>query len=321
MSAKDPYEILGVARTASADEIKRAYRRLAKQFHPDHNPGDKSAERRFKEVQAAYEVLGDADRRQQYDRFGAGGPRPHFEQWSAGGAGGMPGGASVNFGGFGDLADIFEQFFNRGGGAVGGAARARGGRRGGGATTRPRATGENVEHELAISFNEAARGAKRQIELSDGGAVPERIEVRIPAGIEDGQRIRLAGRGQAGPGGRGDLFIRCRVTPHAYFRREGRDVLLDLPLTVPEAISGARVDIPTLDGVMRLTVPPGASSGTRLRLRGKGAGDPHGGEMGDMYAVIRIVVPRDATEALRAWVTEHAAEFGGNPRAGLGWTI
>ncbi|RMF85425.1 MAG: J domain-containing protein, partial [Planctomycetota bacterium] len=211
VQSRDPYEILGVSRNASADEIKRAYRRLAKQHHPDRNPGDKKAEERFKEVQAAYDVLGDPQRRAEYDRFGAGGPAPDFHRWAEAPP---PGAVSVDFGDLGDLSSIFEQFFQ---GRAPGATRAGRARR----THRRAPKGGDLEHTVFLTLEEAAAGAKREVVLrtSDDPRDTERIEFRVPPGVTDGQRIRLAGRGQVGPGGRGDLYVICRLQPHPVFRR------------------------------------------------------------------------------------------------------
>lgn len=311
MTTKDPYDILGVKRSSTADEIKRAYRRLVKESHPDHNPGDKSAERRFKEIQAAYEVLGDSKRREQYDRYGAGGPAPDFHQWSAGHAA-ESNGATINFESMGDLNSIFEQFFRRSSG--------RQSRRREPEYAAP--VGENIEHVIQVAFEESVRGTTRDVTLQgfDRGAV-ERIEVKIPAGISDGQTIRLKGRGNPGPGGRGDLLIRVQILPHHYFRREGLDVYLDLPLTVPEAVLGSKIDIPTPDGPARLVVPPGASSGAKLRLRERGVRDARSGQVGDLFAVIKIVVPREPSSRLRSLMEEAAGEFGPNPRGDSGWPV
>lgn len=313
MRVKDPYIILGVARTASADEVKRAYRRLVKEFHPDHNRGDKGAEHRFKEIQAAYEVLGDPKRRSQYDAFGAGGPTPEFRDWRA-----PPRQprtqdfsqeTTFDFGNLGDLSSIFEQFFRRT--TPPGARRT--GQRGSEPATQSSSgsmRGGNLEYPIELSFEEAAAGAKRQVVLgpvySDGD---ERLEVTIPPGVDEGQLIRVRGKGQPGPSGPGDLMIRCHIRPHQYFRREGRDILLDLPLSVSEAVLGARVDIPTLDGAMRLTVPPGATSGTKLRLRGKGIADPRGGEPGDMYAVVQVGLPRPVPAKLKELIESSADDW------------
>lgn len=308
MSAKDPYETLGVSRSASAEEIKRAYRRLAKESHPDRNRGNKAAEQRFKQIQAAYEILGDAQRRAQYDRFGQGGPAPEFHRWqSAGGPG-----VEFDVGSFGDLRDIFAQFFNRSDGARGGKSARR---------SAPPQRGHDVETEIELGFQEAARGGTRTVQLSAvDGERPERLEFHVPAGVADGTRIRLAGRGAPGSAGRGDLFIRCRVAAHPVFRRDGLDVILELPLTVPEALLGARVDVPTLDGPMRLTIPPCTSSGTKLRLRGKGIRDERSGETGDMYAVTRIIAPRALPDDVRALLERRADAFGSSPRVGSAWS-
>jgi DnaJ-class molecular chaperone len=309
MTRTDPYEILGVSRSASQDEIKRAYRRLAKQYHPDHNPNDKSAETKFKEVQAAYEVLGDPQRREQYDRFGAGGPAPDVHTWGQRTTG-VPEGVSVDFGGFGDLTSIFEQFFSRG-------ARTRSAR----AQRSTGARGADIEHTVTVSFEEALHGTSREVILqsSAGPQAAERIEVRIPAGVTDGQRIRVRGKGQDGLGGRGDLMIRCQVQAHPYFRRDGRDVLLDLPLTFTEATLGTRVEIPTPDGPTVLTVPAGTSSGAKLRLRGRGVKDPRGAAPGDMYAIVRITVPKQVAPRTRELLEELERETDLKPRQDLPW--
>ena len=310
MNHKDPYDILGVSRDASQDEVKRTYRRLAKRYHPDRNPGNKDAETKFKEVQAAYEVLGDPTRRAQYDQFGAGGPRPDFHRWTAGGAPPFEG-FDFDFGSAGDLSSIFEQFFRRPG--RGGRARR--------ASRRPAPRGADLEHTIEVSFDEAARGTSREIRLAAGGSTggSERIEFRIPAGVANDQRIRVRGKGHEGPGGRGDLMIRCRVRPHPYFRRDGNDILLDLPLSVAEAARGAKIDIPTLDGVTRVTVPPSTSGGTKLRLRGKGIRAQHSTVPGDMYVITRIVVPKETSARAAELLDELADELKQRPREGLGW--
>jgi DnaJ-class molecular chaperone len=303
MSGKDPYEILGVDRRATPEAIKKAYRRLAKAHHPDRNPGDASAEQRFKEVQAAYEVLGDPEKRAQYDRFGAGGPRPDFGGW---GGAGRPGRQNmhVNFGGLDDLSSIFEQFFTRGG-------RSRGGSR-----ARSAARGANIEHDVHLSLEEVARGTERELMFAARGAnqPAERITFRIPAGVRDQQQIRLRGQGQDGPGGRGDLMIRCHVQKHPYFRRDGLDLSLDLRLTFSEAARGAQVEIPTLDGTTVVKVPPGTSGGTRLRLRGHGLREARTDRVGDLYAVVRIDVPKTLSPRAGELLAALEAELGQHPR-------
>ncbi|MBW7906301.1 MAG: J domain-containing protein [Phycisphaerae bacterium] len=306
MSSKDPYEILGVSRTASQDEVKRAYRRLAKAHHPDRNPGSKVAEQRFKEIQAAYEVLGDPQRRAQYDRFGAGGPTPEFRSWSPRGDDDAVG-VHFGFDSLGDLGSIFEQFFRRGPqGAAGYTAR----------TGSTAARGGDVEHSVEVSFEESIRGTTREVHLRGADGTSERIEFRIPPGVTDGQRIRVRGRGNPGPGGRGHLIIVCRVRPDAHFRREGRDLVVDLPVSFPQAALGGSAAVRTLDGPVRIKVPPGATSGTRLRLRGKGVPDPRGGEPGDLYAVVQVTVPRELSETARELIRRLEAELEPRVRAG-----
>ena len=312
MASKDPYDILGVPRSASDDEIKRAYRKLAKQHHPDRNPDNKSAEQKFKEVQAAYEVLGDKDRRAQYDQFGAGGPTPEYQNWGYAGAPGGGGGPHVEYQDLGDLSSLFEQFFSRGG-----ATRTR---RGTGANGRASAAepGTDIEHDIELSFDEAIRGATRELMLQSDAprARPERITVRIPAGVAEGQRIRLAGMGSAGRGGRGNLLIRCHIAPHRFYRRDGLDLLLDLPLSFAEAALGTQVEVPTPDGPTLVRIPPGTSSGAKLRLRGKGIREDRSGNTGDLYAVVKIVAPRQLSDRARTLMTELDQELAQRPRDG-----
>lgn len=307
MTQKDPYEILGVSRSASQDEIKRNYRRLAKKHHPDRNPNDKSATERFKEVQAAYEVLGDPERRAQFDQFGVGGPAPNFNTWGAGGASPFEG-ANVDFGD--DLSSIFEQFFRRS------SSRATGRRR----TRQPKPKGADFELDLVLGFMEAVNGAARDVVITDpdGKTKRQTISVRIPAGVTDGQRIRVRGKGGAGPGGAGDILIRCRITTHPYFKRDGADVSIEVPLTIAEASLGAKVEVPTLDGGSVVTIPPGTSSGARLRLRGKGVKSAQG-SAGDLYVVTRVAVPKDPSPRAKELIEELARELNQRPRDGLGW--
>lgn len=311
MSQKDPYEILGVDRTASQDEIKRAYRRLAKEHHPDRNPDNPDAVRRFKEAQAAYEVLSDPQKRAQFDQFGAGGPAPNVHAWTA--STGSPfDDAGFDVGAFGDLTSIFEQFFRRG--SVGVHSRPQTNVR---RQAAPR--GSDLEHTIQIGFDEAVRGTTRTVRLADPTGATHEIDVRIPAGVREGQRIRLRGQGHPGPGGRGDLLIRCEIGAHPYFRREGRDVYLDLPLSIREAALGTRVEIPTPDGTTVLTVPAGTSSGARLRLRGRGIRATQSEPAGDMYAVVRIQVPREISPRARELFEELDQELNQAPRASVAW--
>jgi DnaJ-class molecular chaperone len=289
MANKDPYDILGVSRSATQDEVKRAYRRLAKLHHPDRNPNDPGAENRFKEVSAAYEVLGDPQRRQQYDRFGAGGPAPNVHAWTSG-----PNVGFENLGGSfssDDLTSIFEQFFSR--------ATGRGtGRR---ASRRPRPRGANIEHTVELTLEEATRGTEREIILSTDGSPGSREHIRfkVPAGVTDNQRIRVREQGQPGPGGRGDLMIRCRLRPHPRFRRDGLDLHVDLELTFAQAALGTEVEVPTLEDTQIVKVPAGTPGGTKLRLRGKGLRDGRMGTTGDLYAVVRVSVPKTLSPRAR----------------------
>jgi curved DNA-binding protein len=315
---RDLYEILGVSRTASPDELKKAYRRLAKQNHPDVNPGNKAAEERFKEVTAAFEVLSDDKRRKLYDEFGADALRSGFDEkraeevrrWKRQGApaGGMPFDfgdfATVDVGQYGsfDFGSIFGDLFGGGGG------RATRGRRAPVATP-----GADAQADLEVTLREAVLGGERDLRV-DG----KTLRVRIPAGVDDGAQIRLAGQGSPGARGAppGDLFLRVKVREHQHVRREGKDLVLDLPVTVPEAVDGAEVRLPTFEGPVALRVPKGARSGMRLRLRGKGVPDLRGGTRGDLHAVVQIVLPAES-DALRKAVRPLEALYDGDPRAGI----
>ena len=304
---RDPYTVLGVARTASEEEVKRAYRKLAKQLHPDLNPTDKKMAERFKEVSSAYHILGDKELRAKFDRgeIGPDGqPRaPRFEYADAG-PGRGPSGFGFNFGG--DSDDILREF-----GDLFGRGRA-GARRAG-----PR-KGPDVSYQLAVDFLDAAAGATRRITLPGGRS----LDVRIPAGIEDGQTIRLKGQGgEAPPGGQpGDALIEVKVAPHAHFRREGRDIHLKLPVSLPEAVLGAKVQAPTIHGPVSLTLPKGANSGQTLRLRGKGLAAAGGQPVGDQYVELQVVLPERPDSELEAFVRKWAETRGYDVRgkAGLG---
>lgn len=300
------YDLLGVPRDADKDAIKKAYRRLARDSHPDRNPDDAGAEDRFKRISQAYAVLSDPERRAAYDEFGEIALDPNFDAEraraaSAQGFGGFPGGGfTFNAGdpeGFADIGSLFENLF--GGGAAG--------------PRQPRARrGSDLETTLEVDFVDAALGCEQRVELQrpdpTGGAPrTESLKVRIPAGVADGGRIRLAGKGGPGAAGgpAGDLIARIRVRPHRLFRREGRDIHLEAPITVSEAILGTQFEVPTLSGKVMLRVPAGTDSGSKLRLRGKGVpADGRGQPAGDLYVSIRIRVPKDLDDQGRQTLKE-----------------
>lgn len=302
----NPYEVLGVERNAKVDEIKKRYRKLARETHPDLNPGDAAAETRFKQISVAYEILSDPDKRKAYDEFGeisleggfdaerARAERNRFNERFGAADGARFGGQYE----FGDLEDLLRQF----GGAGGAGGAGFGGARRGGA---PRMRGSDIEAELELDLLEAVRGGERKMMIDrvrpDGSRFPETITVRVPPGITDGGRLRIPGKGGEGLGGGadGDLWLRTRVRPHPIFRSSGRDLEFDLPLTIREATLGARVEIPTLDEPALLTVPPGTNSHSRLRLRGKGVPASGGKPAGDLFARVKIIVPDEVDAALR----------------------
>jgi molecular chaperone DnaJ len=363
---KDYYAALGVAKGASQAEVKKAYRKLAQQFHPDANAGDKKAEERFKEISAAYDVLGDEKKRAEYDRvreMGAAG----FGGGFRGGPGGGPG--PGGFGGF-DPSDLFGDLFGRfGGGGFGGGRVPR---------------GADLETEVSISFEEGLEGATVPVSIrgpapcqacGGSGAEPgtavqtcpqcggsgqvaqnqgpfsiargcpqcggsgrliERrcttcggsgstqrtrtLRVKIPAGVEDGARIRLAGRGEPGPAGgaAGDLFVVVRVAPHRFFRRRGADLMLDLPVTFPEAALGAKVDVPTLNGPVKLKIPAGTKNGRVFRVRGRGAPKRKGSGTGDLLVKVQVDVPSRLSKEERQALEQFQEAHSESPRRSLG---
>ena len=307
--AIDYYATLGVKKNASADEIRKAYKKLSRENHPDRKPGDPVASEKFKQVQEAWDVLGDAQKRQQYDQFGPNGPK--FQQRGPGGSG--PIDFSEMFGGGNvDLGDLLGGMFG-GGGAAGSPFGRQAGRRG-------RATaGANIEAEIEIPFVVAVEGGTHELQLDRGGQV-ERLSIKIPPGVATGSVIRLAGQGQAGRGGgaAGDLLVTIKVAPHSYFRREGNDLLIDVPITVSEGALGTKIEIPTLgEGLVVVTVPPGTSSGAKLRFRGKGVPDQKTRVRGDLYAILKLVLPPKLDAATLSLFEQIATAAPHTPRANL----
>ena len=296
--AADPYTTLGVSRGASEKDIKSAYRKLAKELHPDRNKDNPNASERFSEVTRAYDLLSDKDKRAQFDRGeidADGNPSSPFGAGGFGnGPGGGPGGGFRGFGGNDgiDLDDIL-------GGMFGGMGGRGGGHSGFNPRNRPPPRGANVQYRLKVPFIDAATRADQRITLGDG----KTIVLKLPAGVEDGTQMRLKGKGEQGPGGAGDALVTIDVTPHAFFRRDGDDVRLDLPITLDEAVNGAKVKVPTVERPVMLTLAPGSSSGKVLRLKGKGF-TRIDGSRGDQLITLAIDVPADdaeLTKRLEGW--------------------
>jgi DnaJ-class molecular chaperone len=296
----DPYSILGVARGASEKDIKSAYRKLAKELHPDRNADNPKAAERFSEVTRAYDLLSDKDKRARFDRgeididgnptgFGFGAGSGGF-----GGAGGQRGFRADGSEGFGgndagiDLGDIFEGLFGGRGGFASGSPF------GNGARPRPAPKGANVAYQLGVSLPDAAARATQRITLADG----KTIDLKLPAGVEDGTQMRLAGKGEPGPGGAGDAIVTIRIQPHPFFRRDGDNLRIDLPISLDEALNGAKVKVPTAEGAVMLTVAPGSSSGKTLRIPGKGFSRKDGSR-GDQLVTLEIQLPEDGADLAR----------------------
>lgn len=301
MAARNPYEVLGVKKEASDDEIRRAYRKLAKRYHPDLNPGNKEAEAKFKEIAAANDILSDPAKRARFDRgeideTGAERPPPGYRYH--GYAEGAPG-AKYRPGEGIDVEDLDDLFglFRRGG--AGGNIRMR---------------GPDHQYALAVDFLDAVNGAKRRL-----GLAPDKsIDVAIPPGVRDGQVLRLKGQGGPGIGGGppGDALIEIHVAPHRFFRRENDDIHLDLPVTLAEAVLGGKVSVPTPTGAVAMTIPPKSNTGKTLRLKGKGVPRPDGSR-GDEYVTLKIVLPDGDTEKLAEFLRGWAPAQAYDPRAGM----
>lgn len=324
---RDYYEILGVKRDATLDQIKSAYRKLARKYHPDVNKAPDAAEK-FREATEAYEVLSDPEKRRRYDQFG----RSAFE-----GVGGEWGGFPPGAGGgqsirvdFGNMDDLFgsggfhsafmgmglEELLE----ALGGHARRKGAQRSQAAAPR----GADIEHHIELDFLQAVHGTTTTLRLTERGAsgrtAAQTLAVKIPPGVSEGQKIRLRGKGQDGPGGPGDLLLICHVREHPYYRRVGNDIYVEVPVGIVEATLGGSVDVPTLDGMATIKIPPGTPSGRRIRLRGKGIKSAADGERGDQYAVIKIVPPAGVSEKGAALLREFRLVEGRNAQPEVPWS-
>jgi DnaJ-class molecular chaperone len=323
--ADDYYTVLGIRRNASQDEIQKAYRKLARKYHPDMNPDDKTAKKKFQEVQQAFDVLNDSKKREMYDRYGS-----SFESVGGGPHGGGPWGAGPGAGGGGfNFNDVdFSQFFGERFGADGGGGGfadlfghfAAGQGRPRQSKARQKGRGADVHHELTIPFVEAVTGGEVEIGLKRKSGKSETLSVKIPPGIEDGKKIRLKGQGEPGPRGgtSGDLLLTIRVATHPCFARRGNQLLVKVPVTLAEAALGAKVDVPTPKGTVALRVPPGTSSGAKLRIRAHGVASP-AGSPGDLLAEIQIVLPKHLDEEAREMIQKIGQKQTEDPRANLRW--
>jgi DnaJ-class molecular chaperone len=331
---EDFYQTLEVSRNASKDEIQKAYRRLARKYHPDMNPDDPKAKEKFQKLQAAYDVLGNEEKRKQYDQYGhafeqmgqGGGPHQGGGfRWTGQGGGGVEGDFDLNdlFGMFGaggrgrsgsdpfaggghPFADMFG--FGGGGAGMGQAGRSR----------PPR--GRNIEQSITVPFTTAVDGGEIQISLQHPGGEHQSLTVKIPRGIEEGRKIRLRGKGEPSPGGGkpGDLLLTVQVAPHAFFQRKGKHLHLDLPVSLKEAALGAKIDVPTPKGTVTLTIPEGSSSGTKLRIKGCGVPDAQG-KTGDLFAELQVVLPSKWSEADKERLEQMESKVSSPGREKIRW--
>jgi DnaJ-class molecular chaperone len=324
--AEDYYKILGVPREASQTEIQKAYYDLAKKYHPDKNPYDKTAKKKFQQIQAAFDVLGNQEKREMYDRYGSSfetrgpGGQQYSYTWSGNPGGGFGGGVNPE-------EFDFSQFFGErfGGGATGGfadlfgqASRA-GGARGAKSSAGSR-RGADMVNEVQVPFATAISGGEVQLAVQHQSGKTDTIAVKIPPGIEDGKKIRIRGQGEPAPrgGAPGDILITVRVAPHPFFQRRGNHLIVRVPVTLAEAAAGAKIEIPTPRGTVSVNMPPGTSSGAKLRIKGYGVA-PKNGTAGDLLAEIQIVLPKNLTPADRDALAEIDGHYPQEPRKDLHW--
>jgi DnaJ-class molecular chaperone len=305
--AEDPYSVIGVAKTASAEDITKAYRKLAKKLHPDLNPGDKSAEERFKRITAAYDIIGDPDKRGRYDRgeidaTGQETPQQRYYREYAGGAEGARYRSTAGYEDIGAFSDLFGDLFGE-----------RGGGRGGAGGRRFSMRGQDAQYRLDVDFLDAVNGTKTRITLPDGGT----LDVTIPPGVTDGQVLRLKGKGSPGlgEGGPGDALIEIGVRPHPVFKRDGDDIIAEVPITLDEAVLGGKVEVPTISGRVFATVPPGSNTGQTLRLKGRGI--KRGDRTGDQLVKLSVVMPDRIDEDLKSFAEKWRESHRYDPRRKL----
>lgn len=312
--AKDLYKILGVSKSASGDEIQKAYRELARQYHPDLNPDDEQAKKKFQEVQSAYEILSDSEKRQMYDRYGS-----SFEQMNQGGGGGGPGaspfqdvdlGEIFGSGQGGAFADLFKHFAE---GPTGSHQQRR-------PRNRAPQKGQDITHSVLVSFHDAVLGTEIPLPITDPEGGGKTINVKIPAGIGPGKKIRLRGQGNRGirGGESGDLIVTVNVGGHPHYRRNGNNLEISVPITLVEAAMGGKIDVPTPKGTISISVPANAQSGQRLRIRGMGV-ETSSGEKGDLFAELQVVLPENLDDEQKELLKQIEAKRNTDPRVELKW--
>ncbi len=301
---KDYYKILGVTKSSTKEDIKKAYRKLARKYHPDLNPDNKESEQKFKEIQEANEVLSDDEKRKTYDMYGTAEFQPGTGRTTWRWQEATPGGVEFNFGDTGGFQDLFGEIFSS----------RRSSRRG-------PSKGRDVEYQVTIDFDTAINGGARDITISkqsmNGKVSRETLSVKIPPGVHDGSRIRVKGKGEQGRGSSGDLYLRIKVNPHPIFTRKNDDIYIELPITLYEAALGAKINVPTVDGTARVSIPPGIQNGSKLRLKGKGVNNMKTKKRGDQYVVAKVAMPDVVDESSKTKFEELRKINPYNPRTYL----